>query len=235
VSGGRRSRGGGDPWRVAAVVLLFLAVALLLRSDAVRERLLDPQRLRDLLRDDTTQLRAAGSRLLLVAGGGALIGFGLPRLWIALLAGALYGAVQGAALALGAALWGSLQAYLLGGRLLRGTVERRLGGRLARWRDRLRRDAFWWVLYARLFPVSNAMLTSAVCGISGVPWRPFVAASVLGLLPQAVAFAAFGSGGLKGDPRQVAVGGVLLAAVLLARRLWPRQLDDSGSQREETP
>ena len=208
--------------RVLLLLVLFLVLALLMHRPEVH-RLLDPERLRAVLRDDSTPWRAAGSRLLLVAGGGTLIGLGLPRLWIALLAGGLYGAAQGAVLAVLAALWGSVQAFLLGGRLLRAAVEQRLGGRLARWRDRLREDPFWWVLAMRLFPVSNAMLASALCGACTVPWRPFLLASLLGLLPQAVAFAAFGSGGVKGNPWQVLLGGGLLLLALLARRWLPRR------------
>jgi uncharacterized membrane protein YdjX (TVP38/TMEM64 family) len=99
---------------------------------------------------------------------------------------------------------------------LAGLVERRFSGKTAVWRARFRADAFWWVLYCRLFPMSNATLTSLLCGACQIPATPYLLASLLGFVPLTLVFAAFGSGGIKGDTSQIVLGfGLLIASIAL--------------------
>ena len=109
--------------------------------------------------------------------------------------------------------------YLLGRFLLASVVQRRLKGRFADWHSRFRENAFWWVLYGRLFPFSNASFKSLLCGSCRVPFRPYLAASFLGFIPLTLVFVAFGSGSAKGNLQQVLLGFCLVPGTWLCRRL----------------
>lgn len=120
--------------------------------------------------------------------GGAAISLGVPRLWVSGAAGAIYGVLLGMILAMVSSILGASVVYGLGRRLLAGTVERRLSGQVSLWRQRFQENAFWWVLYARLFPFSNATLASLLCGSCRVPVAPYLFGSFLGFIPLTFAF-----------------------------------------------
>ena len=133
-------------------------------------------------------------------------------------AGAIYGALLGTVLALAAAMIGAATVYGMGRSLLGDMVNRRLkNGQLALWHRRFQENAFWWVLYGRLFPFSNATFKSLLCGCCRVPFSPYLRASFLGFIPLTFVFAAFGSGSMKGDIHQILLGFLLLLVALFAR------------------
>ncbi|WP_305879987.1 TVP38/TMEM64 family protein [Siccirubricoccus soli] len=133
--------------------------------------------------------------LLVAAAATAL---GVPRQGLAFLGGYAFGTVMGTALAVGGTVLGA--ALSLGwARLVgRGWAERQLAGRFGRRlrpvRDVLAANPFGATLALRLLPVGNNLALNLLAGLAGVPALPFLAASVLGYLPQTLVFALLGKG-----------------------------------------
>jgi uncharacterized membrane protein YdjX (TVP38/TMEM64 family) len=204
------------------VGLVFLGLALVIRQGMGSDSEQWLLQLRELLQGSelANGLWASSAYFIVIAG--AAISLGVPRLWVSGAAGAIYGVVLGMALAMTASIIGASTVYLLGRRLLGSLVERRFRGQLGLWRHRFQQDAFWWVLYARLFPFSNATLTSLLCGSCRVPFTLYLSASLIGFIPLTFVFASFGSGGVKGNINQVLLGFGLLFVALVARLLFKK-------------
>mgnify|MGYP000343787890 CR=1 FL=1 len=93
------------------------------------------------------------------------------------------GATAGQNVVVWASVAGAAIVYRFGRTLLAGMVRRRIGPRLALWQTRFETNAFWWVLYLRLFPLSNATLAGLLCGAYRSPLRAYLAGSFLGFIP----------------------------------------------------
>ena len=205
-----------DLLKIITVSFFFVGVALLLRSDAFRFQLVNFPLLREVFPAAGGTWRQA---LFFVVTFSLLIGVGMPRLWVSVLGGAAFGLLWGSLLALAASVTGAAIVYRFGRTLLAGMVRRRIGPRLALWQMRFETNAFWWVLYMRLFPLSNATLAGLLCGACRIPLGPYLAGSLLGFIPLTLVFAVFGSGGASGSCYQVALGALLLAAAVGGRKV----------------
>ncbi|MEJ2688952.1 MAG: VTT domain-containing protein, partial [Deltaproteobacteria bacterium] len=212
----RRKEGlASDLLRFFLVGFIFLALALLLRHGLGNDVRLRIQELRQLLQGSKLPGGLWASGTLFVLLGGMVISLGVPRIWVSGAAGAIYGAILGTTLAMAGSMIGAATVYGMGRGLLGNLVERRFSGQLGLWRRRFQENAFWWVLYGRLFPFSNATLKSLLCGSCRVPFGPYLFGSFLGFIPLTFVFAAFGSGSIKGDINQILLGfGLLLLAWL---------------------
>ncbi len=109
----------------------------------------------------------------------------------AVLGGALFGTVGGAAAAIAASVSGGVTLFLL--------ARRRP---VARLQAIVAQDGFWRLLALRLTPVVPGWVLSAASGSAGMKMLPFVAASTLGIMPAFTLFARVGAG-----LRDVALGG----------------------------
>lgn len=219
----KTSKFGKDITRVLLIVAVFVLVALLLRDPHVREHLFNIQRIRDDFHADETLFGRLLAYLVFILVSSPLIALGLPRVWVSIVAGSIFGVVIGVPVALIASLVGATGTYLIGRSLLASMIRRRFGRRIKLWRERFRENAFLWTLYPRLFPLANATLTSLICGTCKVNLRAYLAASAIGFLPLTIVFAVFGSGAAKSSALQIGLGSVLfLATVLLQRTLAPK-------------
>jgi uncharacterized membrane protein YdjX (TVP38/TMEM64 family) len=209
----------GDILRITLLTVFFAAAGLVIQESGIRRHLFDIQAMKSVLGYGG----AAGSPLLpmliFVIAGTFLIATGIPRLLASAAAGVIFGAFAGTLLSLAASLAGSSLVYLGGRFTLGGVVERRLSGTLAKWRARFRENAFWWVLYGRLFPFSNSTVMSLLCGCCNVPFLPYALGSLIGFAPLAVVFAFYGSGGMNSDYLQIALATALLILSALSRRI----------------
>ena len=210
---------GKDVVKIITISALFVGIALLLQNSALRARFLDAPLLREVLDTAGTPGHIYWHALLFVVTFSLLIGLGLPRLWVSAIAGAAFGTLWGTLLALAASVAGAAMVHRFGRTLLAGLLQRRIGPRLALWQARFDHNAFWWVLYMRLFPLSNATLAGLVCGACRIPIGPYLAGSLLGFIPLTIVFAIFGSGGAKGNFYQVALGTLLLLLTVGGRKL----------------
>jgi uncharacterized membrane protein YdjX (TVP38/TMEM64 family) len=74
------------------------------------------------------------------------------------------------------------------------SLDRRLSPRIKAFEAGFRKDAFLYLLTLRLIPVTPFWLVNLAAGLLGAPARPFIAATVLGILPASLIYASLGSG-----------------------------------------
>ena len=68
---------------------------------------------------------------------------------------------------------------------------------------------------------------SLLCGSCNVPFTAYLLGSLVGFVPLAVVFAAFGSGGAKGNLWQIGFATALLVLSIFSRRLMNRWFPSS--------
>ena len=132
--------------------------------------------------------------MIFLAVGWGLTSFGLPRQFVAFLAGYAFGFVLGTGLSLAATVMGCITAFTFARLAGRNFVARRISGRIKRVEAFLSDNPFSMTLLIRFLPLGSNFLTNLAAGVSSVsPW-PFFAGSGLGYIPQMMVFALIGSG-----------------------------------------
>ncbi|MFI9640117.1 TVP38/TMEM64 family protein [Micromonospora sp. NPDC051925] len=148
----------------------------------------------------------------------------VPRTFVTLAAGAVFGPWEGAAYALGAALLAAALGFAVGRVLGREFVAERVRGRLARLDGWFARQSVLGVVTVRLLPIAGFGLVSYGYGTTGARVTPFLVGSVLASAPTAFGYAAIGAA--VSSPGQVnwfaaapaSLG--LIASAVLAYRWW---------------
>jgi uncharacterized membrane protein YdjX (TVP38/TMEM64 family) len=158
----------------------------------------------------------AGGAATLVTAGALLCAAGVPRQAVAFAGGYAFGLWPGAALSMLAQLLGCIADFAIARTSGRAWATRRLRGRLARIDRFLAANPFTATLTLRLLPVGNNLALNLLAGLSGMPVAPFLAATLIGYVPQTIVFALAGSGVHVDHTSQVALGALLflVSAVL---------------------
>lgn len=138
----------------------------------------------------------------------------VPGLPLTLAAGALYGAVGGAAVSVVGATVGATGAFLIARRSTRSSVDQARGERLTAIEARLSGKGMLALLGLRLIPVVPFNALNYAAGASSIGTRDYIFATGFGIVPGAVAYAALGSG--LDDPASPLFVGAALVAVVLA-------------------
>ena len=162
---------------------------------------------------------------IIFLGAGTLIGaFGLPRQAVGFAAGYVFGVLPGIVLTTVAGLLASLVDLLWARLVGRPWVLRRLQrGRMARLDGFVAANPFTAILTLRLLPVGSSLLVSLLAGVLGVRLPPFLAATLLGSLPQTVVFVLAGSGSRIGHLAQIAIAiGLFATSALLGVAMFRR-------------
>lgn len=219
MTGNERRKAASDAARMALVLLFFVALGYVLSLEPVRSELFDIERHRR--RVDEHGVTGA---LVFIGLAGLLTGFGVPRLWISVAAGGLFGAAIGTILAHFASLLGATLNFLIARWILRGPIKRRMPAKMKVWYERFNRHGFRNLLYLRLFPLGNATVTNVVGGVSSMRYRDFLGATFIGYLPLTVIFAVFGSSAAKQKWWQFAVGAALLVALTIIERVLRKRM-----------
>jgi uncharacterized membrane protein YdjX (TVP38/TMEM64 family) len=146
------------------------------------------------LRSWLTQWGAWTWAVFLIVGT-ALVAIGFPRILLAAVAGAVFGATYGSIWSQLAMCLAILPVYWYTRFVGRDLIVRKIGSRLERLDDLLRRHGFTVVLLIRLSPVGNNMITNYLAGVTAIPLSTFFIASFIGYLPQTYIFALMGSSG----------------------------------------
>lgn len=219
-----------DLSRVGIIVVIFIAAALFFQNETVKEHFLDVEVMRGFLHPEDAPLF---SYLIFILAGSLLVGAGMPRIWLSFIGGAIYGVLLGTLLSLITTMVGAFYTFTLGRSLLRSMVRRRMGKRFGVWNRRFKDNAFIWTLYLRLFPLSNATLTSMLAGACKVGLKPYFLANIIGFFPLTLIFAMGGSGAAKGDSSQLVIGIICFVIVILAQWFYTKRLGLKSIQEEE--
>jgi uncharacterized membrane protein YdjX (TVP38/TMEM64 family) len=135
-----------------------------------------------------------GLLLFLLAHAGAAA-LSLPLVPIlSVLGGFLFSIWTGAAVVYVGSLAGAIAAFLLARTACGAGVRRRLGSRLGGLNREIVRNGFFYVLLLRLLPIAPFWMANVVPAIFGIRFGRFLAASLLGLAPWALLYAAVGHG-----------------------------------------
>ena len=166
----------------------------------------------------------AGGAAIFLAGGATLVAVGMPRQVLAFAAGYAFGAWRGGILALAAQMLGCAADFWWARLIARNWAIRHLRGRLARIDRMLAARPFAATLTLRLLPVGNNLLLNLLAGVSGLRAWPFLAASLIGYLPQTAIFALTGSGTHVDRSLQLALAAALfILSALLGLGLLKRK------------
>jgi uncharacterized membrane protein YdjX (TVP38/TMEM64 family) len=150
--------------------------------------------------------------------------FGLPATPFTLAGGILFGTTLGSGLNwLGATLGATgtyLLARLVGGNALRGL----LGGQAARLDLLAGKRGFGTLFRLRLLPVIPFNALSFTAALSGIPLRPYVAATGLGILPGTIIYTYFAGslvGGVSGASSSARTNLIVASVLLLMLSFLP--------------
>jgi uncharacterized membrane protein YdjX (TVP38/TMEM64 family) len=115
----------------------------------------------------------------------------LPRWPVVFVAGALYGMVNGTVIGVAAGTLGAIAHFALARRMFKSAGERvRKKFRLSERLDD--RKAFVVIFGLRAFPLSNYGLTNLLASALGMRMLPFIGATILGMIPSTLMYAAWG-------------------------------------------
>ena len=125
----------------------------------------------------------------------AAVALSLPgAVYLTVAGGFLFGVAVGASAAVIGATIGATLIFLVARTALGEPLLRRAGPRAAQLAQGFRDDAFSYLLFLRLVPAFPFFLVNLVPAFAGVRLGPFVAATALGIIPGALAFAFAGTG-----------------------------------------
>jgi uncharacterized membrane protein YdjX (TVP38/TMEM64 family) len=161
--------------------------------------------------------------LMLVLAGGFMTAVGLPRPVLAFSAGFVFGAPWGIGWALLGQILGCALDYTAARTIIGGWARRHFAGRWRKLDRFIMTQPFTATLTLRLLPVGNNVVLNLLAGVTAVSPAAFLAASLLGYVPQTVIFALLGSGVHVGERQQLEAGVALfVASAALGALLWQR-------------
>ncbi len=133
--------------------------------------------------------------LAYVALYAATVALSLPgATFLTVSGGFLFGLAVGALAAVVGATLGATIIFLVARTALGEPLLRRAGPRATQLAEGFREDAFSYLLFLRLVPAFPFFMVNLVPAFAGVRLGPFVAATMLGIIPGAVAYAFAGTG-----------------------------------------
>jgi uncharacterized membrane protein YdjX (TVP38/TMEM64 family)/rhodanese-related sulfurtransferase len=209
---------------------LWLVVAAVAAWLAFNRDHLDPALIERAIHD--LGLLAPLGHVVLFALGTILF---VPGAIFGLLGGAVFGPLWGAVLNLTSATLGATAAFLVARYAAAHWVRRKLGGRLDRLIAAVEAEGWRFVAFVRLAPLFPFNLTNYALGLTRISLKHYVLASLVCMMPGAVAYAWLGHAG-----RETAAGntaairyGLIALALLAAITFLPRLV--RRMRRQEQP
>lgn len=152
----------------------------------------------------------------------------LPGAPFGLAGGALFGPAWGTLWNLGGALLGAAMAFLVARHAAGDWVARRTGGRIAELVRGIEDEGWRFVAFVRLVPLFPFNLLNYALGLTRIPFRHYMAASALAMLPGVILYTWIGFAGREAiagsdaAPQVIAAALALLAAAAFLPRLVRR-------------
>jgi len=113
---------------------------------------------------------------------------------LSLSAGLLFGSILGTLYAVVAATIGATLAFIVTRYLLHDPVQRKFGTRLEGINQELAQRGFNYLLFLRLVPLFPFFLINLAAGLTRLPLRTFVLATMLGIIPGGFVYVNAGAG-----------------------------------------
>lgn len=135
----------------------------------------------------------------------------VPRSWLSVAAGVLFGMWWGIVWAAAGSLAGAVAGFLVARHVYAGLLHRADTGRLGALLARAERGGWRMAALVRLVPIIPHSLTNYALGLTRLPLSAYAVGSLLGQLPLTIAFAEFGAAG----------GQLLLGAADWRQIMWP--------------
>ena len=205
-------------WKGLIVFLVFVVAVILLTVFTPLREYFTRERIEELASD----LGVWGPFIIVAVGVISPLLF-LPRFPVAVVAGALYGVVNGTLLATTASTGGALVHFYLAKTLL-SPMSQRLSKRYRiRAMDVSPQKTFLIIFFLRAFPLSNFVATNLLAGALRVHLGNYILASFLGMLPSSIMYTAWGKAASRPSSGSyiVAVGSVAFIVIgTLAARRW---------------
>jgi uncharacterized membrane protein YdjX (TVP38/TMEM64 family) len=157
------------------------------------------------------------SPVAFVVAYAALAALDFSGLVLTLAGGVVFGFERGVVLNTIGANLGANAAYALARVLGKDAVAALLGARFSRMQRFAEAGGFLWLLRLRLIPIVPFNLLTLAAGVAGMPWRPFAAATALGIVPGTVVYTLFADAIVtgSGEPSRAALTRLLVASGLL--------------------
>ena len=159
--------------------------------------------------------------LIFLVGGALVITIGVPRAVVSILGGLAFGLFWGILLALLAALLGAIIVFLLTKWLGRPLFKQKVGAYLKAIEDHSRTDGFLMVVILRQLPLTS-LLINVLIGLTSISMGIFVLGSIVGLLPETIIFALFGSSLHESFIMRVSIASTLWILLIVLVRLFFR-------------
>ena len=160
--------------------------------------------------------------LVFLIGGALVITLGVPRAVVSILGGLAFGLWGGILLALLAALLGSCIIFLLTKWLGRPLFKQKVGRYLKAIENHTQTDGFLMVIILRQLPLTS-LLINVLIGLTSISIGIFILGSIVGLLPEVVIFALFGSSLQQSFILRVSIASTFWIILILAVRLLFRR------------
>ena len=113
---------------------------------------------------------------------------------LTILGGFLFGGLVGGAVTVLAATFGAAIIFIIARSSFGDLFQRRAGPFVARMIDGFHRDAFHYLLFLRLVPIFPFWVVNIVPGLVNMRLAPYVAATLMGIIPGTFAYAFIGAG-----------------------------------------
>jgi uncharacterized membrane protein YdjX (TVP38/TMEM64 family) len=159
----------------------------------------------------------------------------VPRLFLGLAAGALFGPVWGTILAIVGGTLGAFVGFALVRFVNSDAVKLREAPAIGPWLERAEQQGWRFVLVVRLVPLLPHSLVNYVFGLSRIGTLPYLLGSALGMVPTSVIYANLGDssrGLVQGQSNYALVAawglGLIFVSWLMPKliaRFWPQKAD----------
>jgi uncharacterized membrane protein YdjX (TVP38/TMEM64 family) len=160
--------------------------------------------------------------VIFLVGGAFVITLGVPRAVVSILGGLVFGLLGGILLALSAALLGSSIIFLLTKWLGRPLFKQKVGRYLKAIENHTKTDGFFMVIILRQLPLTS-LLINVLIGLTSISMGIFILGSIVGLLPEIIIFALFGSSLQESFVLRVSIASTLWIVLILGVRLFFRR------------
>lgn len=203
--------------RPAILVAIFALAFVVARETGLSARVFEAG-LRPFVRDHAVWAAAAFLGVFLVR---PFLLLPITPFWV--VAGVLFGTLEGGLLALVGTSMGAAVGFALARHLGRDFVRRRMGERARRWTD-LERGGTTAVLALQLTPVMPHDLINSLAGVSRMPYRSFFVGSLVGTLPIIAFYAWVGDAVLAIGTATFWIALAALAGLTVGMLAWSRRV-----------